>query len=343
MSILKLIVAAGILSSAAAYAADIDLTAPAVIDDFNDAYGDAANQNALGAVYGAYSLGGANEGGGYWYIFTDKLGSSVKNTAGEAIDPTVANESSMVLDSTLHVTLSSKSTETYPYAGVGCNLVSDDEIPANIKYLDLTKMTSISMRVKGTGKVRMYFETKDFADATKQGLAGYDWGFYGKEITLTSSWTTFTATPAELLPEKDSPAQKASWTWDHGKTAVNKLAFKVKDNAEAEFQVDDIKFEGMTYGDFNFTSSSGVKSFKVAKGSNIFSVNASSISFKLAQAQNLTVSLNDVMGNQISSLYTGKTASETINLSDKNLARGCYLVVVSGKNVNYSQSIVVMK
>lgn len=125
--------------------------------------------------------------------------------------------------------------------------------------------------------------------------------------------------------------------------AVKKLAFKVKDGDDAEIQVDDITFDGMTYGDFNFPPKTKVINSKALKNSNMFSVNSSSISFKLNHPENLTVSLVDAMGNQIRSLYTGNTASEKINLNSQNLANGRYLVVISGKNVNYSQPIVIVK
>ena len=46
-------------------------------DDFNDAYGGAPHQNT-GEVYGCVTEGAAYTGGGYWYTFDDKSGSTVK-------------------------------------------------------------------------------------------------------------------------------------------------------------------------------------------------------------------------------------------------------------------------
>jgi hypothetical protein len=337
MSIFKSIVAAGLLCSAAVYAADIDLTAPAFIDDFND---ETPNQCAIGALYGFLNFDGmSSSGGGYWYFFQDTKGSTVTNSLGEQIAK--GDESSMVPDSTLFVNLTTSTVPAldYPFAGVGCNLAGGTETSPS-EYLDLSKMTAVSLKVKGTGSVRMHFETKDIADSA--GITGWDWGYYGKTITLTADWTTVTIPIDSLKPEQYSKPFDAKMTWATGKTAVNKIAFQAKNGIDAVLHVDDIKLVGMTYGDIKFPAVR-VISYKAVKGSNIFNVNASSISFKLAQAQDLTVSLNDVMGNKISSLYTGKTASGTINLSDKNLASGRYLVVVSGKNVNYSQPIVIMK
>lgn len=330
MSIFRSIVAAGLLSSAAVYAgADVDLTAPAFLDDFNDSLGDTPNQNCIGAVYGASKLAGTWDGEGYWYIFVDD-GSSIKNSKGEEI-VAKTNEETMVPDSTLNVEItSSKSTETNVYAGVGCCLIG-----SGTDYLDLSKMTKVSLKVKGTGTVRIRFETKDIEDV------GEKWGWYGYSIKLTSDWKTVTIPVDSLKPEEGFKAAKG-WAFSHGSKKINKFAFQVPTGKDAKLQVDDIKLDGMTYGDIQFPAVR-VNSYKAAKGPNMFNVNASSISFKLAQAQDLTVSLSDLMGNQISSLYTGKTASQTINLNGKNLSSGRYLVVISGKDVNYSQQIVIMK
>lgn len=332
MSIVRSIVAACLLCSATVFAVDVDLTAPALIDDFNDVLGDAPNQNCIGAVYGEAKLDGAWEGKGYWYIFADNA-SSVKNSKGETVEAST-NEETMVPDSTLDVTLETSTSELdYPYAGVGCNLIGEGN-----DYLDISKMTAISLKVKGSGKVRLRFETKDIEDEDE------GWGWYGSFITLTSDWKTVTISTDSLKPEEGFTAAKTWKFKTHGAINVNKFAFQVANKTDAHLQVDDIKLEGMTYGDIKFPAGIRVISNKVvAKGSNMFNVNASSISFKLPQAQDLTVSLNDVMGNKIRSLYTGKTASEVINLNDKNLASGRYLVVISGKNLNYNQSIVIMK
>lgn len=336
MSIFRSVVTAGLLCSAAAYGQTltVDLTAPVVLDDFNDGYGDAPNQNTIGAAYGIISQGGKPWlGGGYWYFFQDNNGSSVTNSAKEQI-VAATNEASMVPDSTLYVNLKTSPVDStlYPYAGVGCVLAG----PGNGNYLDLSKMTAVSLKVKGTGTVRMHFETKDIADSL------YDWGWYGYIINLTSSWTTINIPVASLVPELYSKPANNKWTWAHGKSAVNKLAFQVKNGKDAELHVDDIKLVGMTYGDFKFPASH-VLSFKTAKNGNVFSVNASTISFKLKQSQDMTVSLTDMMGNQIRSLYTGKSAAQTINLNDKNIASGRYMVVINGKDANFTQPIVITK
>lgn len=333
MSIFRSIVVAGSLCAAAVYGQDLDLTATAILDDFNDEYKDAENQTTLGAVIGLATEKKAWNGGGYWYFFMDKDGAEVTDSDGNQIEE--GSEGLMVPDNTLFVNLkTSTSSNEYPYAGIGCVLGGK----ADGNYYDLSKMTAVSLKVKGSGTVRMHFETEDIAEA------GYDWGWYGYVIELTSDWSPVNIPISKLVPEAESEPAKDKWTWAHGKTAVNKISFQAKNGDDVELHVDDIKFEGMTFQDFVEQTPVRVISNKVvSKGPNKFSVNASSISFKLNKPENIKVSLTDMMGNQISTLYTGNSAAETIDLNNKNLASGRYMVVFSGKNIKHTQPVVIVK
>ena len=333
MSIFRSIVSVCLLGSMAVFAAppEVDLSAPAFVDDFDDYYEDAPNQTTLGAVYGMIAY--RNKpwlGGGYWYFFKDTQGSSVTNSVGEEV--VVGEERTMVVDNALHVNLStSGSLNTYPYAGVGCNLTGS----GNNTYIDLSGATAISMKVKGTGTVRMHLETKDIAEA------GYDWGWYGKSITLTADWTPVNIPVASLLPEEYSDPDDLGWTWANGKTQVRKLAFQVKDGLDAELFVDDIQLVGMTWADFDFQVP--VMYFRTTKQGSAFSVNKSSVSFNLAQPQKTTISLHDLMGNQVRTLFSGTAASKTIDLNSHTIPSGRYLVIMNAQNTNLVQPLVIMK
>ncbi len=333
MSIFRKILAVGLMSAAALYAVDVDLTAPVFIDDFDDAYEDAPNQNTISAAYGIIAYGGKPWlGNGYWYSFQDAEGSTVKNADGEQIEAEV-NEASMVVDGALHVSLTtSTSANEYPYAGIGCVLAGAG---ADGEYWDLSKVTAVTLKAKGSGTVRMHFETKDIADM------GADWGWYGKVIELTSAWTTVNIPVAQLVPEPYSDPAKADMTWASGKLAVNKLSFQAKNGDDVDLYLDDIQLVGMTYGDFAWTSP--VVSSKTMNKSNVFSVSSSAISFNLAKADNVNVTLNNIKGAVVRNLYTGKTASHTISLSNLNLPNGQYLVVVNGQNATYTQRITIAK
>ncbi len=334
MSIFRTIVVAGSLCAAAVYGQDLNLTATAILDDFNDEYeGDAANQTTLGAVIGIATADAAWDGGGYWYFFMDTDGTEITDSEGNQVEE--GSEDLMVPDNTLIVNLNtSKSSNDYPFAGIGCVLGGQEDG----NYYDLSKMTAVSLKVKCSDTVRMHFETKDIKDAD------YTWGWYGYVITPTSELTTITIPISDLTPEKYSEPAKDKWTWAHGKAAVNKIAFQAKNGVDAKLQLDDITLVGMTFQDFVEQTPVRVISNKVvSKGSNKFSVNSSSISFKLNKPENIKVSLTDMLGNQISTLYTGNSAAETIDLNNKNLASGRYMVVFSGKNIRHSQPVVIVK
>ena len=220
---------------------DIDLLSPAFIDDFNDALGDAPNQSALGAVHGFIVYNKPWVGGGSWYLFKDALGSSVKNSLGEEIE--YGQEGTIVVDSALHVTLStSNSNQEHPYAGFGCNLIGE----GRNTYVDLSILTAISMKIKGHGTIRIHLITRDIVDA------GCNWGWYGYDIDLPEDWANLVIPVSELSPDRYSEPDLQGWTWDHGKTSVIGIEFLCRGGLDAELHLDDIRLEGMTYGDFGF-------------------------------------------------------------------------------------------
>jgi len=313
MSIVRIVLSAGLLCAAAVSAqTSVDLDAPVILDDFNDIYaGGSAQQCNIGEVYGIANF----------------------NKAGDAV-VSGSNEATMIPDSSLFVNLTTTtSTNAYPYAGIGCQFAGSG---TEGEYLDLSRMTAITMKIKGSGKVRMHFETKDIASKS------YTWGWYGKEITIPSSWTELTIPVADLKPEQYSDPEKNSMTWSGGKSAVNKIAFQAKNKADAVLQLDDIKLVGVTYNDLKFPVAK-VFNLRAPKTVNGFSVNGSVVSFNLPQAQELNVTLCDMMGNTVSTLFSGIASSKSITINDKHLSSGRYLVVAKGKNINFSESIVISK
>lgn len=332
MSVFRLIVAASLLLSTVAFGAkEVDLDAPAVLEDFDDAYGDDLHQTTVGAVFGLVTEGAAYKGGGYWYTYFDTSGSSVTDFEGEPIlegdDASILNQ-----DGVLIANLStSDSDEENPYAVVGCDLLGTGEKPVS---LDLSEMTSLSIKIKGEGTVRLLFKTDDLKNAT--------WGHYGYDIDLPTDWETITIDAEDILPEEWSDPYKDDWTFAHGSDKVYKLEFKVKDGDDASIQVDEIIAGGMTYADFGWDTRISYSHSSKASTKNL-SVKGSNISFNLAQPQNLTLSLNDIMGNRISTLFTGNAASKSVNLSNMRIPNGRYIVVLSGQNTKMVQPVAIMK
>lgn len=336
MSIFRSVLVAGLLSATALYAQS-GLTDDAYVDDFDDLLeGASGNQTSLGEVFG-FELYNSKPwlGDGWYYTFKD-AGCSVTNGDGEEVTALENNEATMVVDGALHVNLiTSTGTGDNPYAGVGAAMVGPDEG----YYIDLSKATSVTVRVKGSGSARMHFETQDIADM------GVTWGWYGYVLDLTSEWTEITIPVADLEPEPYSEPALADMTWTGtGAQAVNKISFQAKNGDDAELYVDYIKLDGMTYEDIiSQLRTPVVAPMANNKVANIFSVSNSAVSFKLAKADHLNVTLNNLKGETVRSLYTGKTAAHTINLGNLNLANGQYMVVINGKNAKYTQPITIAK
>lgn len=322
----SVLIAGLVLTSAVYGQKTLSLTDPCIIEDFDDAYGDTPEQTTLGAVYAKITN---SYKAGYWYTYDDKSGASVKNGAGEVVDATTVP--TLMENNALHVKLStSKSTATNSYAGAGFNVLIEGD------SANLSKMTGITMKVKGSGdSVRFRIETNDIT-----GL-GEGWGYYGYNFKPTASWQTLTIPVASIKPEAYSTPDKSKWSFSHGATGVTKMAFQVKDGKDCELYVDSIVATGMTYADLGIKTS--VILPKTVRKSGVFSVNASSVSFRLPHAQDLTVSLCDITGKQIRTLYAGTSISKSINISNLNVPSGQYLVMLSGKDLKATQSVVIMK
>jgi hypothetical protein len=319
---------AGLVLSSAVYGQtkEFNVNDPCIIEDFDDLYGDNPEQTTLGAVYAKITN---SYKAGYWYAYDDKSGASVKNGAGEVVD--ASNVPSLIENNQLHVKLStSASTATNSYAGVGFNVLIEGD------SANLSKMNGITMKVKGSGdSVRFRIETNDII-ALNEG-----WGYYGYNFKPTAQWQTLTIPVASLKPEAYSTPDKKSWTFAHGATGCTKMAFQVKDGKDCELYVDSIVANGITYADLGIKTS--VILPKAVRSSSMFSVNAANVSFKLPCAQDITVSLRDITGKQIRTLYAGTASSKTINLNNLNVPNGQYLVMLSGKGLKATQPVVILK
>jgi hypothetical protein len=322
----SLIIAGLVLSSAVYGQKTVNLNDPCIIEDFDDLYGDNPDQTTLGAVYAKIA---SSYKAGFWYSYDDKSGASVKNGAGEVVDASTVP--TLIENNQLHVKLStSASTATNSYAGVGFNVLTEGD------SANFSKMTGISMKVKGSGdSVRFRIETNDII-----GL-GEQWGYYGFNFKPTAQWQTLIIPVANLKPEVGSTGDKKSWPFSHGATGCTKMAFQVKDGKDCELYVDSIVANGMTYADLGIKTS--VILSKAVRSSSMFFVNAASVSFKLPCAQDITVSLRDITGKQIRTLYAGTVSSKSINLNNLNVPNGQYLVMLSGKGLKATQPVVIMK
>jgi len=339
----KKIITSILFLSLCVFSSTINLTDTVVIDDFNDSYGDAPNQNTLGAVYGISSFNNQPWlGGGYWFATCDNSGSFIKNGNDELFDAS-KNMSSAIDNGVLHLQLSTKlSTEENPYAVIKCDLLSSSSDKPR-KSVDLSGMESISLRIKGnesgTDIVRMAFETEDFVQAK------FTWGYYGKDITLPKDWTTIKITPEELTPEPWSDALGAGWQWSHGSNSVLALSFSVKGKKDAEIYIDRIAIDGLTYQDLGFKQTTTKTTLAIdhnIKPNSLF-ITDSRFTINLQQEQNVSLSIYSVSGRKISTIFNGKATQEIMSWNSKQVPAGSYLAVLSGKDFSSVQCFTIAK
>ncbi len=302
-----------------------DPDATAVLDDFEDTWGDKPNQTNMGAVKGYLEYGETlvHKGGGWWYSFFDEEGSVVMNGAQ---DDTVGSTNADVMveeetrNSFIHVWLrTDESLLDYPFAGIGCLLSGTAD--GNIH--DLSSLTAIKLKVKGDGFVALRVETQDVSTV-------YDWGFYQTNIDLTSDWVEVTIPVSELVPPAYSEPAEQDWTWDHGKAQATKLSIQVKDGDYAEFYVDDITLEGMKYADFVPIIVTDYNPYLSTK--NLW-VSGNTITYILQDPQQVLLGIYDLKGKLVNELVNKKEVAGTHAVrwngertSGANIANGTYIV-----------------
>lgn len=309
-----------------------DPTATAILDDFEDTWGDEANQNNLGAVKGYLEKGEdfVFRGGGWWYAYFDDSGSAVmtgakddtigETNAGDMIEEEKGNRF-------LHVWCNTdESLMKYPYAGFGC-LISGEE---NGDIHDLSAMTAVKMKIKGDGFVALRVETQDV-------FQNFDWGYYQTNVDLTSEWTEVSVSVEKLEPPPYSEPEDLGWTWEGGADADNiggkeatKISFQVKDGDYAEIYIDDITLEGMKYSDF-------VPIISPAKVPSLTShnvwVSGNTISYNLQDRQHVRLGVYDLQGKLVNDLVNRKDAAGTHTVkwngehtNGADIANGTYIV-----------------
>lgn len=299
----------------------------AILDDFEDTYdGDVPNQGNLGAVKGILESDLASRGGGYWYSYKDNNGSIILNGAGDEITSTNAKD--MIEDGALHVFLKTGgSSNANPYAGVGIMYSGRDDGDIH----DLTKLTAIKLKIKGSEKVAMRAETQDVAK-------NFTWGYYQSELSLTGSWVNTTVPIADLkAPEWSEPSTK-EWKWEGGADAdntgrkeANKLSFQVKEGNDAELYLDDIILDGMVYDDFTVDSDIlGEHDQLVGKAAPRFSGNT--VTYTLNNPQTVSLAVYDIKGKPVKELCNRKDVPGTYrvtwngeNVAGSKVSNGLYI------------------
>lgn len=327
------------------------------LDDFEVFYSDNPSQCYLGEAYG-YSItgkwGSVDTGNGWWSPYSDDLGTKVTN--GNQEELTETNSATMVENGALHILFKTHLSTAdflteWPYAGIYCDLLKD-----SLDYFDFTNLTEITMKLKGSGKIRVLFQTKDIYEMVDSNGVQVGWGYYGFDIIMDSTYTDWKeqTIPALLLdPERYSPAYDSSWTWDHGKNAVKGFAIQAVPDEDSttkdsvNLYVDDIILKGLEYeATFGFEHDTDVAIYYIPQNNTEKSItitpnlyqNSVIISYDLKQNSDVYLAVYDVKGKMISELANGRQEKGkkrlTADFKGSGITSGIYFITLKTGDIS---------
>jgi hypothetical protein len=318
-----------------------NLNSALILDDFQDLYGDAAHQTTLSAVKNLSQNKNATAAAfaAYWYSYLDGVflidGLSTKDTIG-------VNEGDMVNindGGIMHFSfvIDPNTTKQYPSGEVSCNLYS-----LETDSLDLSKMSALSFKAKGTGKIWIGIKSEKIKH-----LNG-DWGTMGDTVVLKTAWTNVSILVGGFYPIPFSGAATAKppLTWADCRTSCFGLQIKTWNSKSSEVYIDSIAFTGMVYSDVMTMASGAKRSFNVqaSHSSSSISVNNAVVSYTVNERQDVSVSLFNADGKEMSGLFAGNASVGTHSVAlPKSIIPGTYFVRLNSAHGIISHKFTLVK
>jgi hypothetical protein len=172
---------------------------------------------------------------GTWYVDDDigERGGATYSPSSIRYDFTSAfTDSGAWRGRSLHVNFLMQGSPAPHYASIAYSL------GRGTPGYDFTALDSVVFMAKGSGKVRMEFQTRTV-------IAKYaDWRHFAKEITLSPEWTRISIPVGDMVLAPDSPARKDGLTWaTAGKQVVNAV---ILTDHPADLWLDDLLYYGMS-------------------------------------------------------------------------------------------------
>ena len=336
------------------------------LDDFEVFYANNPGQCYLGEAYG-YSItkkwGSVDTGNGWWSPYADELGTKVTN--GKQEELTENNSATLVENGAMHIFFKTHLSTAdfkvaWPFAGIYCDLMKD-----SLDYFDFTNLTEITMRLKGSGKIRVLFQSQDIYEMVDSNGVRVEWGYYGFDIIMDSTYTDWKeqTIPAPLLdPERDSPAFDSTWTWDHGKGAVKGFAIQAIPDEDSttkdsvEFWVDDIVLKGLDYqATFGFEHDTDVAIYYIPQNNVKMNINITpnqyqksiTISYDLKKSGDVYLAMYDVKGKIISELVNERQESGkkqvAADFNTREITSGVYFITFRFDNITVTRKFSFIK
>jgi len=199
-----------------------------LLEDFDD--GDAFPLiNALGA-------------GAAWYVYNDLAGTTFSPAGLDSQITLAISTNGAWQGNSLGLSILLDSSATTPYGSLACKLGPK----GGLGRADLRDLDSISLWIKGSGTVRLFFASDYIHTKYSSTEAGNDLGY---AFALPSAWTRITIPVDSLLPPTGSQPSSDGVTWSMVASAIDLFVLGSWDNAgqTVSFQIDDIRLYGVSH------------------------------------------------------------------------------------------------
>ncbi len=239
----------------------LDTLGYVLFDDFDQFDSTFANLNPISAALTTQAGKPLDSAKGFWYAYHNadsrayKIDGSVLVT-GDLLnyDSTLAKGTKvehnlMVIDDgydgrSLYAKFNLKG-DSYPYVGIGTSINGDSTL------FDFGSLVALTFEAKGRGTFKIAWITA-FTDS----CCADNWGKFGTEITLDSTWQEYTIWYDQWVPTPWSDLETQGYEWADYHEGVVHLQFangqsygEVADDT-LEIWVDDLRFYGMKNSDF---------------------------------------------------------------------------------------------
>ena len=235
-----------------------------------DNFDDNNAQNVLGEELGQFKVDNMNDtnasilwGGGSWYAYASNNGGKVITSDEDTIinGPGTTEDNPSIIaklmsDGALYVILNCQGCTGDYWAGIGCDLAGDYENPYlydslddpgdNAVYWDFSTLDSIRIKMRGTGSVLFFFESK--AVKEKFPIQDEAWGFHGDSLVfgdVMADNTSYYSFSVDNFITTSPEAATVSWADASKKISAFVLELDTEHDDRLEIEIDKIEFFGL--------------------------------------------------------------------------------------------------
>lgn len=177
-----------------------------------------------------------------WYLTSDSASFSFRDSLWIESSPSKQGNSDIsaeALDGMVKISCFLGAAAAYPYAGIGVGIRG----PSNESGYDLSGVSSISVRARGTGVARMSLQGRENKE---NGVTPH-----GYELSLTTSWQVFDIPVASLTLLPSDNQLESIYPWSRVSSDIVHLQFlwrSAVNSTDSDYwiEIDEIWFEGIS-------------------------------------------------------------------------------------------------